>query len=68
MQDLPIYYRENGAIYIEKVDRFLEEKTFFIKDNIYGYIMDQIYSIDIDTQLDFNYAEFLIENVIKRNI
>ena len=31
------YYRVNGAIYICKTTRLLNEKTFFIDDNIYAY-------------------------------
>jgi CMP-N,N'-diacetyllegionaminic acid synthase len=62
MQDLETYYRENGAIYILNIDRFLREKTYFIKDNIFGYIMKQRHSIDIDTKLDFLFAETIIKN------
>lgn len=60
-QDLPKRYRINGAIYIVKTERFLREKTFFIKDNIYAYIMDKFSSVDIDDEFDFNFAEYLIE-------
>ena len=59
-QDLPKRYRVNGAIYIVNTDRFLEEKTFFIKDNIYAYVMDKFSSVDIDDEFDFKFAEFLI--------
>ena len=59
-QDLPKFYRLNGAIYICKTDKFLEEKTFFIKNNIYAYIMDRKSSIDIDDEIDFKLAKVLI--------
>lgn len=62
MQDLDIYYRENGAIYIVDIDRFFQEKTFFINDNIYGYIMKQENSVDIDTKLDLLVAETILKN------
>ena len=55
-QDLPKYHRINGAIYIAKVKKLLEEKTFFLKDNIYGFIMDKYSSIDIDDEFDFKIA------------
>jgi CMP-N-acetylneuraminic acid synthetase len=61
MQDLPKYYRENGAIYILNIERFLEEKTFFIKNNIFAYIMKPEESVDVDTKLDFIIAEALIK-------
>lgn len=59
-QDLPKRYRVNGAIYIVNTDKFLEEKTFFIKDNIYAYLMDKYSSVDIDDEFDFRFAEFLM--------
>ena len=64
-QDLPKYYRLNGAIYICKTDRFLEENTFFIKDNIYAYIMDKMSSVDIDDDFDFKLAEMIIKESLK---
>ncbi|MDC1038373.1 acylneuraminate cytidylyltransferase family protein, partial [Candidatus Marinimicrobia bacterium] len=39
-QDLETYYRLNGAIYICKSEKLLEEKSFFLKENIYAYKMD----------------------------
>ena len=60
-QDLPTYYRLNGAIYICKTDRLLKEKSFFIKDNIYAYIMDRKSSIDIDEELDFIFAKTILK-------
>jgi CMP-N-acetylneuraminic acid synthetase len=62
-QDLPKYYRLNGAIYICKTDRLLKENTFFIKDNIYAYVMDRESSVDIDDEVDFKLAEVLVKNV-----
>jgi len=50
-QELPDIYRMNGAIYIIKTDVLMETKTFE-PENLTGYIMDDISSIDIDTFLD----------------
>ena len=44
-QDLEKYYRVNGAVYICKTDKLLENKSFFLKDNIFAYIMDRKSSI-----------------------
>lgn len=52
-QDLEKYYRLNGAIYICRTDKFLENKGFFLEENIYAYIMDRKDSIDIDEEIDF---------------
>ena len=60
-QDLPTYYQLNGAIYICRTDKLLEEKTFFIKDNIYAFKMDRESSVDIDEKIDFQLAELMIE-------
>lgn len=60
-QDLEKYYRVNGAVYICKTDKLLENKSFFLKDNIFAYIMDRKSSIDIDEEIDFLFAEKVIE-------
>jgi CMP-N-acetylneuraminic acid synthetase len=60
-QDLKQYYRLNGAIYICKIERFLEESSFFIKDNIFAYKMDRKDSIDIDDELDYKIAQVIME-------
>jgi CMP-N-acetylneuraminic acid synthetase len=60
-QDLKKYYRLNGAIYIIEREKLLKESTFFLKKNIYAYIMEQKESVDIDTQLDFDFATFLMQ-------
>ena len=61
-QDLEKYYRLNGAIYICKTDKLLEEKSFFIKNNIFAYYMDRKSSIDIDEEIDFKIAELFKRN------
>jgi CMP-N-acetylneuraminic acid synthetase len=61
-QDLESYYRINGAIYICKIDKLLEEKSFFLKKNIFAYIMDQVHSVDIDNEIDFIFTRCLIES------
>lgn len=60
-QELDIYYRLNGAIYIIKKNTLLKEKTFMLKDNIYAYIMDRKSSVDIDNKIDLKLAEILIK-------
>lgn len=58
-QDLEIYYRLNGAIYICRTDKLLEEGSFLLKNNIFAYVMDRKSSIDIDEEIDFKFAEIL---------
>lgn len=58
-QQMDIYYRINGAIYM--IDRkFLQEDHKIFRKGCYAYIMDKERSIDIDTQFDFSIAEFLL--------
>lgn len=64
-QDLEKYYRINGAIYICKTKKLLENKSFFLKENIFAYIMDRKNSVDIDEEIDFLIAKSLKE--IKKN-
>lgn len=64
-QELGIYYRLNGAVYLCKVDKLLADETFFLKKNIYAYKMNQNVSVDIDTPMDFKWAEFLLGGACK---
>ena len=62
-QDLEDYYMLNGAIYICDNDKLLEEKSFFLKDNIFAFKMDRESSIDIDKEIDFKLAKIILENI-----
>lgn len=65
-QDLEKYYKLNGAIYICKTDKLLENKSFFLKNNIFAYIMDKKVSIDIDEEIDLLIAnELMKKDLIK---
>ena len=61
-QDLKKYYRLNGAIYVCKTEKLLEEKSFFLKDNIFAYKMDRKSSSDIDEEIDFKIVEGFIKS------
>ncbi len=60
-QDLKTYYKLNGAIYICSSDKLLEEESFFLKKNIFAYVMDRESSIDIDEEIDFKMVECYIK-------
>ena len=53
-------YKLNGAIYICKVDKLLQQKSFFLKKNIFAFKMDKEDSVDIDENIDFKIAEFIL--------
>lgn len=51
-QQLPKYYRLNGAIYLAKVDYFHEYRNLY-QEKCYAYLMEKKRSLDIDDELDF---------------
>lgn len=59
--EVPQCYRANGAICIVNVAAFKEAGTYY-GDPLYVYKMPWYRSIDIDTEIDLNFAEFIIEN------
>jgi CMP-N,N'-diacetyllegionaminic acid synthase len=59
-QDAPKSYDMNASIYIWKRDTILNCNTLFL-DNTGLYVMPEERSIDIDTQLDFEFVEFMMK-------
>jgi CMP-N-acetylneuraminic acid synthetase len=58
-QDLEPLFFENGLLYISKVKLLLEEKI--ISKEAFPYEVNHIFAhLDIDTQEDFEFAEYLI--------
>ncbi|MDO9207844.1 MAG: acylneuraminate cytidylyltransferase family protein [Sulfuricurvum sp.] len=62
-QDAPKSYDMNASIYIWKRPAILDENSLFLEKTGL-YVMPEERSIDIDTQLDFEFVEFLMR---KRN-
>jgi len=58
-QEMPTYYRLNGAVYAARVDYVIRNGGFFGNDTI-AYVMPQEVSVDIDTQLDLIVAEAIM--------
>jgi CMP-N,N'-diacetyllegionaminic acid synthase len=58
-QDLPDFYRLNGAIFCYKTANIISNSGINYKGNIFPYVMDRCSSVDIDTKDDFDYAEYL---------
>lgn len=59
-QQLPKSYTLNGAIYICKAENI--DNLDFYCDKSYGYIMSKENSIDIDSEIDFKFAELYLSN------
>jgi CMP-N,N'-diacetyllegionaminic acid synthase len=56
-QDCPKVWQANGAIYIYNVKSMQNNKP--LKSRILKYVMESTYSVDLDTELDWQFAEFL---------
>lgn len=60
-QDLPTYYRINGAIYIAEIKQFYKYNGFLGK-NTKAFIMKKEDSVDIDNEFDLKMAELFLSN------
>tara|TARA_Y100000813_G_scaffold19076_1_gene12769 strand:- start:79 stop:768 length:690 start_codon:yes stop_codon:yes gene_type:complete len=65
-QNLGKYYVLNGSLYLSSKIHLIE-KGSFISDETLPYIMPKEFSIDIDEEKDWQYAEFLYDR-IKHNL
>lgn len=63
-QDERKFYRLNGAIYIVNIEKF-NNNRFFYQEGSYAYIMPQDRSVDIDTEMDFLFAELIMKSINK---
>lgn len=57
-QDMPEYYRVNGAIYINPITELSKYTSF--NDNPIPYVMEKSHSIDIDDVVDLVVAEYYL--------
>lgn len=60
-QDCPPVYEYNGSIYIINTNSLKKYSSFREFQKIKKYVMEDLYSVDLDTPMDWAYAEFLIE-------
>lgn len=60
-QELPVYYRVTGAIRIARWAEFRDHNYDWYFDESKAVIIDRTRSIDIDSEEDFAYAEFLMQ-------
>ena len=59
-QDLESAYVVNGSLYLITPSNLRENKSFFLKNTIPLIIESNLESIDIDTESDWEYAEFCL--------
>lgn len=61
-QDFPQYYRINGAIYLCRTTVILQQNTLMPAMGTKALVMPAERSIDIDSLLDFQFAQVLADN------
>jgi len=61
-QDMPTFYRFNGAIYLSKIGFFNKNHDIY-RCGSFAYLMDKRRSIDIDDDMDFQIAEVILGNL-----
>ena len=59
-QDHPTVYRPNGALYGSWTSKLKNNKNYYV-GSTKGYFMPRNRSIDIDTQFEFDLAEFMLK-------
>lgn len=59
-QDFPKFYRVNGAIYIQELNEDFGLATS-LNDGRLAYVMNEKYSVDIDTYLDIKKIEYYLD-------
>ena len=65
-QDFPKFYRVDGAIYIQQLDKDFGLNTS-LNDGRLSYIIEERYSVDIDTYLDIRKIEYYLEQELNNN-
>jgi CMP-N-acetylneuraminic acid synthetase len=59
-QEFPAVFMLNGAVYAARRDVIIQKRSF-IGDKCVGFVMSQAESVNIDTYLDWEIAEILME-------
>jgi len=60
-QDFPPAAYRNGAIYLTEIE-YLRRKGSFVSEDVVPYFMPQSRSVNIDTEQDLLYSEFLLSH------
>ena len=61
-QDHPPMYRPNGAFYISKYQSLIHFRSFW-RGLVCAYVMDRKFSVDIDTQIDYEIAKSISQTI-----
>jgi CMP-N-acetylneuraminic acid synthetase len=64
-QDLMPIYRRNGSFYVCDIDKFIAQDQYLLEP-CSPLVMDPKYSINIDSQFDFDQAVYMVEHKVCR--
>jgi N-acylneuraminate cytidylyltransferase len=64
-QDLPEVYALNGAVYVAKCEWVLKSRTFMAPETV-AYPMPHERSVDIDSETDLRWCDFILSVVSAR--
>jgi len=67
-QDQAAIYHPNGAIYIRPISDLRSNELSTLYDDAIPYIMSDIDSVDIDNEIDFMFAEVIINKSSSENL
>ena len=71
-QELPVAFRFNGAIIAGRAESILSHSEYpidsfnYMSTNVKAFISSKNSSLDIDTQKDFDYIEYLLTNSLDK--
>lgn len=57
-QDIPVRYRPNGALYLQRTETLQINKTFYIDAR--PVLMSSVNSVDVDSEFDFKLVEIIL--------
>lgn len=60
-QDAPFVWELNGAVYVINVESLRSHSSIAQFSKVVKYPMNQLESVDLDTPLDWRFAELLVE-------
>lgn len=62
-QDVPKVYEANGALYVINIDSLESHGTLLKFKRVKKYLMDKVYSVDIDDELDWIVCETILQKL-----
>ena len=65
-QQLPTVLKQNGSVYVTRAKSLFKNNNIIIDENCGAYLMDEIYSLDIDNYTDLLLVEIIMKQMRKK--